>query len=289
MRSGASVAVVVAEASGEETRPGVSEVDAGALLAVASDAAAMAGALLRARFEAGPEAHVSSKSTPTDPVSEADLESQRAIRRLLIERRPQDGLLAEEAGADARGSSGLIWIVDPLDGTVNFLYGIPQWCVSVAVADERGTLAGVVHDPISGETFTAVRGELPRRNGAVLEHRGEHSPPLEHSLLATGFSYDAALRAKHGRLVAELLPQVRDIRRFGAAALDLAWTAMGRYDAFYERALKRWDSAAGLLVCECAGLSSAEIDGGLLVAPKALADQLGAIIAASAATWEEPA
>jgi myo-inositol-1(or 4)-monophosphatase len=267
----------------------VSEVDAEALLAVASAAASSAGALLRARFEAGPEAHVSSKSTPTDPVSEADLESQRAIRRLLSEHRPQDGLLAEEDGAQERGSSGLVWVVDPLDGTVNFLYRIPQWCISIAVADERGTLAGVVHDPISDETFTAVRGELPRRNGTVLEHRGEHSPALEQSLLATGFSYDAALRAKHGALVAELLPQMRDIRRFGAAALDLAWTAMGRYDAFYERALKPWDSAAGLLVCECAGLRSLEIDGGLLVAPTALSEQLAAIIAASAAAWDEPA
>jgi myo-inositol-1(or 4)-monophosphatase len=267
----------------------VSEVDTGALLAVASDAAASAGALLRARFEAGPEVHVSSKSTPTDPVSEADLESQRAIRTLLSARRPYDGLLAEEDGARERGSSGLVWVVDPLDGTVNFLYGIPQWCVSVAVTDERGTLAGVVHNPISDETFTAVRGELPRRNGTVLEHRGERSPPLEHSLLATGFSYDAALRAKHGQLVAQLLPQVRDIRRFGAAALDLAWTAMGRYDAFYERALKPWDSAAGLLVCECAGLSAQEIDGGLLVAPNALAQKLAAIISASAAAWAEPA
>ena len=264
----------------------MSEADAGELLAVASDAAAAAGALLRARFEAGPEAHVSSKSTPTDPVSEADLESQRVIRSLLSQRRPEDGLLAEEDGARERGSSGLVWIVDPLDGTVNFLYAIPQWCVSIAVADDRGTLVGVVHDPLSDETFTAVRGELPRRNGTALEHRGEHSPALEQSLLATGFSYDAALRAKHGQLVAELLPQVRDIRRFGAAALDLAWTAMGRYDAFYERALKPWDSAAGLLVCECAGLHSVEIDGGLLVAPRALAAQLGAIIAASAAAWD---
>ena len=267
----------------------MSEVDAGALLAVASDAAAAAGALLRARFEAGTEVQVSSKSTPTDPVSEADLESQRAILSLLAARRPNDGLLAEEDGAQEPGSSGLVWVVDPLDGTVNFLYGIPQWCVSVAVADAQGTLAGVVHDPVAGEIFTAVRGELPRRNGRALAYRGDRSPPLEQSLLATGFSYDAALRAKHGQLVAELLPRVRDIRRFGAAALDLAWTAMGRYDAFYERALKPWDSAAGLLICECVGLHAEEIDGGLLVAPNALAEQLGAIVAASAAAWEDRA
>jgi myo-inositol-1(or 4)-monophosphatase len=157
------------------------------------------------------------------------------------------------------------------------------------VRDERGTLAGVVHDPISQETFTAVRGELASRNGSPLARRGTQSPPLEQALLATGFSYEAALRAKHGALVAGLLPLMRDIRRFGAAALDLAWTAMGRYDAFYERALKPWDSAAGLLVCESAGLHSELVDGGLLVAPPALAERLRELIEDSAAAWERRA
>jgi myo-inositol-1(or 4)-monophosphatase len=259
------------------------------LLDVAQEAARTAGALLRERFEAGREAHVSSKSSPTDPVSEADLASQRAIRELLDRRRPQDGLLAEEEGAHESGSSGLRWVVDPLDGTVNFLYGIPQWCVSIAVSDEVGTRVGVVHDPLAQETFTACRGERPRRNGVALEDRSAHSPVLEQALLATGFSYDAALRAKHGALVAQLLPLMRDIRRFGAAALDLAWTAMGRYDAFYERALKPWDSAAGLLVCETAGLESREVDGGLLVAPPALIGRLEELIEASAAAWKQGA
>ena len=262
---------------------------AGELLAIAEEAARAAGVLLRERFEAGREAHVRSKSSPTDPVSDADLASQHAIAALLERRRPQDGLLAEEEGAQEAGSSGLQWVVDPLDGTVNYLYGIPQWCVSIAVRDEHGTLAGVVHDPLSQETYTAVRGELPRRNGSALERRREQSPPLGQALLATGFSYDAALRARHGALIAELLPLLRDIRRFGAAALDLAWTAMGRYDAFYERALKPWDSAAGLLVCESAGLHSEQVDGGLLVAPRALAERLRELIEASSAAWEERA
>jgi myo-inositol-1(or 4)-monophosphatase len=264
----------------------VSRTEPGELLAIAEEAARTAGSLLRERFEAGGEAHVSSKSSPTDPVSGADLASQRAIRELLERRRPQDGLLAEEDGAQEAGSSGLQWVVDPLDGTVNYLYGIPQWCVSIAVRDQLGTLAGVVHDPLAGETFTAVRGELPRRNGSPLERRSDHSPPLGQALLATGFAYDAALRAKHGELIAELLPLMRDIRRFGAAALDLAWTAMGRYDAFYERALKPWDSAAGKLVCETAGLHCEQVDGGLLVAPRALAERLRELIEASAAAWE---
>jgi myo-inositol-1(or 4)-monophosphatase len=273
---------------GEPPQPRAAELSA-ELLDVAQEAARMAGTLLRERFEAGPEAHVCSKSSPTDPVSDADLASQRAIRELLERRRPDDGLLAEEEGAHETGASGLRWVVDPLDGTVNFLYGIPQWCVSIAVSDELGTLAGVVHDPLTQETFTAARGELPRRNGEALVSRERHSPALEQTLLATGFSYDAALRAKHGALIAELLPLVRDIRRFGAAALDLAWTAMGRYDAFYERALKPWDSAAGLLVCETAGLEARDVDGGLLVAPRALIGRLEELIEASAAAWDGPA
>jgi len=271
---------------GDPPQPRAAELSA-ELLDVAQEAARMAGALLRERFEAGREAHVSSKSSPTDPVTDADLASQRAIRELLERRRPDDGLLAEEEGADVAGSSGLTWVVDPLDGTVNFLYGIPQWCVSIAVSDELGTLAGVVHDPLGQETFTAARGQLPRRNGRSLESRAPHAPALELALLATGFSYDAALRAKHGALIAQMLPLMRDIRRFGAAALDLAWTAMGRYDAFYERALKPWDSAAGLLLCEAVGLEKREVDGGVLVAPAALMGRLAELIEASAAAWEQ--
>ena len=257
----------------------VAAVDPQELLEVACDAALSAGARLRERFEQGRETHVSSKSTPTDPVSEADLESQHTILALIAERRPGDGFVAEEEAADRRGESGLRWVVDPLDGTVNYLYGIPQWCVSIAVRDGEGTLAGVVHDPIAGDTFTAVRGELPSRNGKRLAHRGADAPALERSLLATGFAYDAQVRSRQGRLLAQLLPAVRDIRRFGSAALDLAWTAMGRCDAYYERGVKLWDIAAGVLVCECVGLVAQELEGGILVAPAPLAAQLAALIA----------
>jgi myo-inositol-1(or 4)-monophosphatase len=256
----------------------VSGVDGGELLAVATEAALEAGALLRARFEAGPEAHVASKSTPTDPVSDADLASQHAIRTLLARRRPDDGFLGEEEGAEEPGSSGLRWVVDPLDGTVNFLYGIPQWCVSIAVLDEHGALAAAIHDPIGEELFTAVRGELPRRNGRELAHRGGRSPALGRALVATGFSYDAEVRAQQGALMARLLPVVRDIRRFGSAALDLAWTAGGRCDAYYERGVKAWDIAAGVLVCEGVGLTASEVRGGLLVAPAPLARELTEIL-----------
>jgi myo-inositol-1(or 4)-monophosphatase len=249
------------------------------LLDVATDAALTGGALLRARFEAGREARVSSKTTPTDPVSEADLESQREIRALLSRRRPQDGFLAEEEGADQGGSSGLRWVVDPLDGTVNFLYGIPQWSVSVAVCDAQGTLAGAIHAPISGETFTAVRGELPKRNGIELRWRGDVAPAMSQALVATGFAYEAGVRAEQAELLTRLLPLVRDIRRFGSAAMDLAWTAMGRYDAYFERGVKLWDIAAGALVCESVGLVAREIEGGILVSPPALLESLVEIVA----------
>jgi myo-inositol-1(or 4)-monophosphatase len=250
------------------------------LLAVASEAALAAGALLRERFEAGTERRIASKSTPTDPVSEADLASQRAIHALIGGRRPADAFLAEEEGADESGSSGLRWVVDPLDGTVNFLYGIPQWSVSVAVRDDSGPLAGVVHDPIGGETFTAVRGESALRNGVALPSRAADAPPLAQSLIATGFAYAAQTRAEQGEVVARLLPLVRDIRRLGSAALDLAGTAMGRFDAYFERGVKAWDTTAGALVCASAGLVVRAIPGGILVAPPALADELEAIVMA---------
>jgi myo-inositol-1(or 4)-monophosphatase len=266
---------------GEPSQPRAADCDrerAAELLDIATEAALTGGELLRARFEAGREAHVSSKTTPTDPVSDADLESQREIRTLLSRRRPQDGFLAEEEGAEQSGSSGLRWVVDPLDGTVNFLYGIPQWSVSVAVCDAQGTLVGVIHAPISGETFTAVRGELPKRNAVELPWRGDAAPAISQALVATGFAYEAAVRAEQAELLTRLLPLVRDIRRFGSAAMDLAWTAMGRYDAYFERGVKLWDIAAGALVCECAGLVTREIEGGILVAPPALLEALVEIV-----------
>jgi myo-inositol-1(or 4)-monophosphatase len=249
------------------------------LLDVATEAALRAGTLLRARFEAGREQRIASKTTPTDPVSAADLASQHAIRELIAQRRPADAFLAEEEGADQTGSSGLRWVVDPLDGTVNFLYGIPQWCVSVAVFDAHGALAGVIHDPIGGETFAALRGELPRRNGVALPRRDDPAPVIGQALVATGFAYDERVRAEQGELIARLLPLIRDIRRCGSAALDLAWTAMGRYDAYFERGVKLWDIAAGVLVCECAGLGARTIEDGILVAPAPLLDRLAEIIA----------
>ena len=248
------------------------------LLALATEAALTAGELLRRRFETGHEQQLATKSTPTDPVSLADLESQRAIRGLIGERRPQDGFLAEEEGEDQPGSSGLRWVVDPLDGTVNFLYGIAQWSVSVAVRDAEGTLAGVVHAPLAGETFAVLRGEAPTRNGSPLRSRAADTASLAQSLIATGFSYDSGLRAAQGALIARLLPRVRDIRRPGSAALDLAGTAAGRFDAYFERGVKAWDTEAGAMLCAGVGLVVRAIPDGILVAPPALVDELASIV-----------
>jgi myo-inositol-1(or 4)-monophosphatase len=264
----------------------------------------MAGALLLERVRHGAEREVSSKSTPTDLVSEADVASQRAIRELLRERRPADGFLGEEEGESDDGTSGLRWVVDPLDGTVNFLFGIPQWCVSVAVGDQTETLAAAVFDPNRDELFSATRGgpaELRGPRGTILlEHRAgadaEHQPgeggdggaggatgageQLASAMVATGFAYDANVRSAQAQVFERLAPRVRDIRRFGSAALDLAWTAAGRFDAYYERSVKQWDIAAGALICQRAGLEIHELPAhdeqpwGILAAPPALAAPL---------------
>jgi myo-inositol-1(or 4)-monophosphatase len=157
-----------------------------------------------------------------------------------------------EEGTASGGSSGLRWVVDPLDGTVNFLYGLHAFAVSIACEDEQGTLVGVVHQPLTGETFTAVRGGGARLDGVPLAVNRPES--LARALVATGFSYEPERRVLQGALVARLLPQVRDVRRVGSAALDLAWVACGRLDAYYEHGLNDWDWAGGaLLVSEAGG------------------------------------
>jgi myo-inositol-1(or 4)-monophosphatase len=227
-------------------------------LELAERAARAAGEVLVSYYGRPPEG-VESKSSATDLVSDADREAERTIRELLETERPQDGLVAEE-GSRAEAASGRRWVVDPLDGTINFLYGFPAWAVSVALEDGDGALVGVVHSPIHGETFCAVRGE-----GAFLGDRAlrvRPARPLEQSLVATGFSYEPDRRAIQAEAIAKLLPRARDIRRAGAAALDLAWVATGRVDAFFERGLKHWDWAAGRLLVEEAGGSCTWLDDG---------------------------
>lgn len=218
------------------------------LLDLAVAAARAAGAELLGRH--GRVEGLETKTSATDPVSDADRAAEALLVEILLAERPEDGMLGEE-GADRRGTSGLRWVLDPLDGTVNYLYGYPGWCVSVACEDGDGGLVGVVHDPASGETFTAARGE-----GAWLGQRrlAVNDPvPLEHALVATGFGYDPALRGRQGECVAALLPRVRDIRRAGSAALDLSWLGAGRLDGYYEVGPKRWDWAAAALIAREAG------------------------------------
>jgi myo-inositol-1(or 4)-monophosphatase len=247
------------------------------LLAVAEEAARAAGSVLLERFR-GPRREVRSKSTPTDLVSEADIEAEGALRGVLTARRPDDAVLGEEGGDRGPGTSGVRWIVDPLDGTVNFLFGIPQWAVSVACEDGDGLLAGLVLDPLRDERFAATRDGPPTLNGAPVE--ASSRAELATAMVGTGFSYDAEVRAAQAEVAARVLPRVRDLRRMGSAALDLAWTACGRYDAFYERGLQPWDRAAGELLCARAGLELRELSpdgllpGGLLAAPAALAGPL---------------
>lgn len=244
------------------------------LLAIARDAARAAASELMPRF--GTVHEIQAKSSPTDLVSESDVAAETAIRRVLGDRRPQDAILGEEGGATGDGE--LRWVIDPLDGTTNFLFGVPQFAVSVACEDRHGALAGVVLDPVRDEIFTATRSGPAQLNGTPIA--GSSQDDLAHALIATGFGYEAAVRARQADVVARVLPRVRDIRRAGAAALDLAWCACGRYDGYWERGVKPWDVAAGGLIASRAGLSLAtlpargEDPAGLLAAPVAVLDEL---------------
>jgi len=248
------------------------------LLALAREAAGAAGAILLERF-GGRQDAVRTKSSSTDLVGEADLAAERAVRALLAERRPDDGILGEEGG-DMGGSSGLRWVVDPLDGTTNYLYGIGQWAVSIACEDGEGALVGVVLDAVRGEEWAALRETRVELNGVPLRARREPPPPLAEALVGTGFGYEAEARVRQAEVIARVLPCVRDIRRGGSAALDLAWTAAGRLDAYFERGTQPWDEAAGALVCREAGLETRRLQptaheaAGLVAGPAALVGAL---------------
>jgi myo-inositol-1(or 4)-monophosphatase len=234
-------------------------VSADGLLELALGAARDAGELLLERF-GGPASGVESKSSTTDMVSDAD----RAAERLLLDRitsaRPDDGVLGEE-GANVEGTSGLMWVVDPLDGTTNYLFGYPVWSVSVACEDADGGVIAVVHDPTREETFAAARGAGTTLNGRPVRARAPRG--LDRALIGTGFAYDPDDRGLQARVLTHLLPRVRDVRRGGSAALDLAWVACGRLDGFYEWGIKHWDRAAGmLLVTEAGGRASVFDPGG---------------------------
>ena len=202
---------------------------------------------------------VATKSSPTDLVSEADHAAEAAIAEILAAECPDDALLSEE-GAGGAGTSGRRWVVDPLDGTTNYLYRFPSWAVSVALEDDEGALVGIVHDPLAGETFSAQRDGGAALNGepiAVNDHA-----ELATALVGTGFGYDPDVRAGQADIVRRALPHIRDIRRAGAAALDLCSVACGRLDGYFERGLNHWDFAAGALIVREAGGEVLPLEGG---------------------------
>lgn len=228
------------------------------LLDLAREAAHRAGALLRdgRPTDLGVAA---TKSSSIDVVTEMDIAAEKLIVDFLSERRPADTFLAEEgstgrARPEGTPDEGVRWVVDPLDGTVNYLYGLPSWAVSIAAEVDGEVVVGVVEVPTRGETFHAVRGR-----GAWLGERRlacRPAPPLAQALVGTGFSYLAERRELQARVVEQLITRVRDIRRSGSAAIDLCDVGAGRMDAFYERGLKPWDYAAGELVVREAGGST---------------------------------
>lgn len=191
-----------------------------------------------------------SKSTATDMVTEFDRASERRIVDGILAIRPDDGIVGEE-GTGLAGTSGVDWVIDPIDGTTNFVYGLPGYAVSVAATVDGAARVGAVYLPATDELFTAVAGAGARRNGLPI--RCSTSADLATALVATGFSYDAARRAVQAGRVAILLPTVRDIRRLGAAAADLCHLAAGRLDAYFEHGLGPWDYAAGALIASESG------------------------------------
>jgi myo-inositol-1(or 4)-monophosphatase len=231
------------------------------------EAAQAAGRLLADR--GGAVAVAGTKSSPTDVVTEMDRRAEELIRSRILATRPGDALLGEEGGQTGGADDAPVrWVIDPLDGTVNYLYGLPDWAVSIAAEVSGVVLAGAVFVPRRGEMFTAVRGrggwlEAAAAKGDRVRLRCRPGVPLEQALVATGFGYQAGRRTVQGEVVAKLLPRVRDIRRAGTAAVDLCSVAAGRVDAYYERGLNQWDYAAGALIAAEAGA----VVGGLGGAP----------------------
>jgi myo-inositol-1(or 4)-monophosphatase len=248
-----------------------------ALAELAEDVARRAGDLLSEGLHHS-RIWVETKSTGTDMVSEMDHASEELITKALLAARPDDGIVAEE-GSAITGTSGIRWVVDPLDGTTNYLYGHPGWAVSIAAESDGDVLAGVVFDPVHGELFTASRGDGARRNGSPIACSDQCD--LARTLVATGFAYDATRRRAQAEVLVGLLPVVRDIRRMGSAAIDLCSVACGRVDAYFERGLAWWDLAAGSIIAAEAGAVLTSLTGGppqpgsILAAAPGIAGPLG--------------
>jgi myo-inositol-1(or 4)-monophosphatase len=256
-------------------------------VAVAREAARL---IVDERPTGGPTV-AATKSSATDIVTEMDRRAEALIARRLAAHRPDDGFLGEESGARP-GSSGITWVVDPIDGTVNYLYEIPSYAVSIAARDGDQVVAGVVVNARSGEVWTASRGD-----GAFLDGRPvrvNSAPDLSLALIATGFGYDSARRGRQASVLQQVLPRVRDVRRAGAASLDLCAVACGRVDGYYEQGLKPWDLAAGGLIAQEAGARVAGLGGKpagealVLAAPPGLFESLGGLLESLGADCDGP-
>lgn len=258
------------------------------LLAVALEAARRAGALLRDGRPADLGV-AATKSSPIDVVTEMDIAAEKLITSHIARLRPDDGVLGEE-GASSEGTSGIRWVIDPLDGTVNYLYGLPSWAVSIAAEKDGRTLVGVVEAPMRGETYQAVLGGGALVNGRPARCRP--APDFAHALVGTGFGYLSQRRAAQAEVVRTLVPRVRDIRRAGSAAIDLCDVGCGRLDAYYERGLNPWDHAAGALIAQEAGARLGGLGGApagtdlLLAAGPDLFDRLDPLVQAYYSNWE---
>lgn len=251
------------------------------LLDLARTAALEAAEHVAANWERNREADT--KASLTDLVTEMDRASESMIVERILAARPDDGLLGEE-GASRESTSGVRWVIDPIDGTTNYVYGHPGWSISIAAERDGLPVVGVVIDPLHGDIFTAIAGRGARHNDELMEV-GEPAS-VEVALVATGFSAHAELRHEEARALTHVLPRVRDIRRGGSAAVDLCWVGLGRVDAFYHRGLGPWDYAAGALIAAEAGAIVSDLGSGsasgemVFAAAPTIAADLRSVIAA---------
>lgn len=226
------------------------------LLKLAESVARATGSLLMNRPESFT---LTEKSSAVDFATQMDQQAEEMIVKLLLEQRPDDGIVAEE-GAARQSKSGITWVIDPIDGTVNYLYGLPGWNVSIAAKDKDGVVVGVVYAPSINGFWSAIRSEGATYNGN--EIKCNDPVALEKALIATGFAYDLNLRNSQGKIMSNLLPKIRDLRRNGAAAVDLCYVAMGAIDGYFEASLKEWDfAAAGLIATEAGAVVSGRAGG----------------------------
>jgi fructose-1,6-bisphosphatase/inositol monophosphatase family enzyme len=257
------------------------------LLALAEPIARDVAAHLRASL-AGDGPAISSKSTPTDLVTELDTWAEAHITERILAARPHDSIQGEE-GADVAGSSAVTWCVDPIDGTVNFVHGIPGFCVSIAAQVDGASVAAVVASPLHDEVFAATLGGGAHLDGRPI--RCAEPASLARAVVATGFGYDPARRTRQAEVVTRVIGQLADIRRFGAAAIDLCWVACGRVDGYWEVGLNPWDHAAGSLIAREAGAVVTGAAAGsepserfTLAAPAAIWADLAAVLADAGAS-----